>query len=173
MSDNTPQADSPTDSPPDSQSDSPPNYSGSARPENALFHLCYVSTETEHFTQDDLVALLGVARTANTEHDVTGLLLYREGSFYQLLEGKQTAVNHIFEVINQDPRHKEVRILFSGEIETREFSDWRMGFLNLDGVKQEALSGFSNFLEVDAHPQEFLEKLSRGKRLALMFRTML
>jgi hypothetical protein len=26
---------------------------------------------------------------------------------------------------------------------------------------------------VDAHPQEFLEKLSRGKRLALMFRTML
>ena len=155
------------------QGDSPTDYSGSQAPENAVFHLCYVSTETEHFTQEDLVALLGVARTANTEHDVTGLLLYREGSFYQLLEGKQTAVNHIFEVIKQDPRHKDVRILFSGETETREFSDWRMGFLNLDGVNPEALAGFSNFLEVDAHPQEFLEELSRGKRLALMFRTML
>ena len=117
--------------------------------------------------------LLGVARTANTEHDVTGLLLYREGSFYQLLEGKQTAVNHIFEVIKQDPRHKDVRILFSGETETREFSDWRMGFLNLDGVNPEALAGFSNFLTLDSQPQEFLENLSRGKRLALMFRTML
>ena len=173
MSDNTPPADSPPNSESASEPDSQPNYSGSTPPENAIFHLCYVSTETEHLTQEDLVALLGVARTANTEQDVTGLLLYREGSFSQLLEGKQAAVNHIFEVIRQDPRHKEVRILFSGEIETREFSDWRMGFLNLDGVNPEALSGFSNFLEVDAHPQEFLEKLSRGKRLALMFRTML
>jgi len=111
------------------QADSQDDYSGSQLAENAIFHLCYVSTETEHFTQEDLVALLGVARTANTEHDVTGLLLYREGSFYQLLEGNQGAVNHIFEVIKQDPRHKEVRILFSGETETREFSDWRMGFL--------------------------------------------
>ena len=90
-----------------------------------------------------------------------------------MLEGKQSAVNHIFEVIKQDPRHKEVRVLFSGETETREFSDWRMGFLNLDGVNPEALAGFSNFLTVDAQPQEFLENLSRGKRLALMFRTML
>ena len=155
------------------QEDSHAVCSGSQHTENSIFHLCYVSTETEHFTQEDLVALLGVARAANTEHDVTGLLLYREGSFYQLLEGKQAAVNHIFEVIQQDPRHKEVRVLFSGETETREFSDWRMGFLNLDGVNPEALAGFSNFLTVDAQPQEFLENLSRGKRLALMFRTML
>ena len=155
------------------QEDSQADCGGSQHTENGIFHLCYVSTETEHFTQEDLVALLGVARAANTEHDVTGLLLYREGSFYQLLEGKQAAVNHIFEVIQQDPRHKEVRVLFSGETETREFSDWRMGFLNLDGVNPEALAGFSNFLTVDAQPQEFLENLSRGKRLALMFRTML
>lgn len=84
MSDNTAQEDSQAD------------YSGSQQAENAVFHLCYVSTETEHFSQEDLVALLGVARAANTEHDVTGLLLYREGSFYQLLEGNQAAVSHIF-----------------------------------------------------------------------------
>ena len=155
------------------QEDSQADCSCSQHTENGIFHLCYVSTETEHFTQEDLVALLGVARAANTEHYVTGLLLYREGSFYQLLEGKQAAVNHIFEVIQQDPRHKEVRVLFSGETETREFSDWRMGFLNLDGVNPEELARFSNFLTVDAQLQEFLENLSRGKRLARMFRTML
>ncbi len=48
-----------------------------------------------------------------------------------------------------------------------------MGFLNLDGVDIESLSGFSDFLSRDAQPQEFLENLSRGKRLALMFRSML
>jgi hypothetical protein len=48
-----------------------------------------------------------------------------------------------------------------------------MGFLNLDGVDIESLTGYSNFLSNDAQPQEFLENLSRGKRLALMFRSML
>ena len=48
------------------QEDSGADYSGSQAAENAVFHLCYVSTETEHFTQEDLVALLGVARAANT-----------------------------------------------------------------------------------------------------------
>jgi hypothetical protein len=48
-----------------------------------------------------------------------------------------------------------------------------MGFLNLDGVDVDTLSGFSDFMTRDAQPQEFLENLSRGKRLALMFKTLL
>ena len=104
---------------------------------------------------------------------MTGLLLYREGSFYQVLEGSESAVKATFQDIEGDPRHKEVRILFDGETDTREFADWQMGFLNLDGVDMETLSGFSDFMTRDADPQEFLENLSRGKRLALMFRTLL
>ena len=78
-----------------------------------------------------------------------------------------------FQEIEGDPRHKEVRILFHGETDAREFADWKMGFLNLDGVDVDTLSGFSDFMTRDAQPQEFLENLSRGKRLALMFRTLL
>jgi hypothetical protein len=47
-----------------------------------------------------------------------------------------------------------------------------MGFLNLDGIDMDTLSGFSDFMARDAEPREFLESLSRGKRLALMFRTL-
>ena len=65
-----------------------------------------------------------------------------------------------------------MRVLFKGETESREFAEWQMGFLNLDGIDLETLSGFSDFLTRDAEPQEFLENLSRGKRLALMFRTL-
>ena len=78
-----------------------------------------------------------------------------------------------FRDIEGDPRHKEVRILFDGETNAREFADWTMGFLNLDGVDVDTLSGYSDFMTRDAQPQEFLENLSRGKRLALMFRTLL
>ena len=140
---------------------------------HALYHLGYVSTEAVKFSEEALVALLSEARNANADRDVTGLLLYREGSFYQVLEGSESAVMATFHDIEGDPRHKEVRILFNGETDAREFADWKMGFLNLDGVDVDTLSGFSDFMTRDAQPQEFLENLSRGKRLALMFRTLL
>ena len=143
------------------------------RPEaSPLFHLGYVSTETSPFSQAQLLALLDDARRTNDERNVTGLLLYRKGSFYQVLEGEEAAVRATFKSIEQDPRHTAVRVLFNGQTEAREFADWQMGFLNLDGVNIETLSGFSDFLSRDAQPQEFLENLSRGKRLALMFRTL-
>ena len=140
---------------------------------HALYHLGYVSTEAVKFSEEALVTLLSEARNANADRDVTGLLLYREGSFYQVLEGSESAVMATFHDIEGDPRHKEVRILFNGETDAREFADWKMGFLNLDGVDVDTLSGFSDFMTRDAQPQEFLENLSRGKRLALMFRTLL
>ena len=140
---------------------------------DALYHLGYVSTEAVKFSEEALIALLSEARNANADRDITGLLLYREGSFYQVLEGSESAVMATFQEIEGDPRHKEVRILFHGETDAREFADWKMGFLNLDGVDLDTLSGFSDFMTRDAQPQEFLENLSRGKRLALMFRTLL
>lgn len=138
-----------------------------------LFQLAYVSMETTPFPPDALISLLTEAREENARNDVTGLLLYREGSFYQVLEGDPAAVWSTFDVIKKDPRHKEVRVLFSAEADAREFADWQMGFINLDGVAIDDLAGFSNFLSRDAQPQEFLEHLSRGKRLAMMFRSML
>ena len=138
----------------------------------AVYHLCYVSAETVSFSQDELVSLLTDARQANAERDVTGLLLYREGCFYQVLEGSESAVRQTFEDIQSDPRHKEVRVLFSGDTEAREFADWQMGFINLDGVELGALTGYSDFLSREDNAKDFLENLSRGKRLALMFRSM-
>ena len=152
---------------------SQPSHSEFSTPQSPLYHLGYVSTEALKFSEEALVALLSEARNANADRDVTGLLLYREGSFYQVLEGSESAVMATFQDIEGDPRHKEVRVLFDGETDAREFADWQMGFLNLDGVDMDTLSGFSDFMTRDAEPQEFLENLSRGKRLALMFRTLL
>ena len=149
------------------------NHSEVSPDKSPLYHLGYVSTEAVKFSEEGLVALLSEARNANADRDVTGLLLYREGSFYQVLEGSESAVKATFRDIEGDPRHKEVRILFDGETYAREFADWRMGFLNLDEVDVDTLVGFSDFMTRDAQPQEFLENLSRGKRLALMFRTLL
>lgn len=139
---------------------------------SALFHLGYVSTETGAIGTQGMIELMTEARRINTERDITGLLLHREKSFYQVLEGTEAEVKRTFASIEKDERHTAVDVLFDGEIEEREFADWRMGFLNLDGVELETLQGYSDFLSREDNAKDFLENLSRGKRLALMFRSM-
>lgn len=144
----------------------------SATKSEPIFHLGYVSTETGELSSQDMVDLMTVARRINTERDITGLLLHREKSFYQVLEGPEAQVRQAFDSIERDERHTAVDILFEGATEKREFADWRMGFLNLDGVDLGTLQGYSDFLNQEDNARDFLENLSRGKRLALMFRSM-
>ncbi len=144
----------------------------SSAPTEPLFHLGYVSTETGHLDTQAMVKLLIKARRVNTERNLTGLLLHREKSFYQVLEGPEAEVKRTFEGIERDDRHTAVDVLFEGTVEQREFADWQMGFINLDGVELGALTGYSDFLSREDNAKDFLENLSRGKRLALMFRSM-
>ena len=137
-----------------------------------LFHLGYVSTETGDLGSSGMVGLLTEARRINTSRDITGLLLHRDRSFYQVLEGEEDVVRQTFDSIEKDERHTAIDVLFEGEVEEREFPDWQMGFLNLDGVDIETLQGYSDFLSREDNAKDFLENLSRGKRLALMFRSM-
>jgi hypothetical protein len=137
-----------------------------------LFHLGYVSTETRPMRGPDLAGLLQSARDFNRAHDVTGLLLYREGSFLQVLEGREEDVRLVFDRIRHDPRHQDVKVLFEQPLEAREFSDWRMAFIDLDGVDIAGLPGFSDFLIDEREPRRFLEALSQSKRLLLLFRAM-
>ena len=139
---------------------------------NRLFHLGYVSTETGHLGSAGMVKLLTDARLINTSRDITGLLLHRDRSFYQVLEGAEDVVRQTFDRIEKDKRHTAIDVLFEGEVEEREFPDWQMGFLNLDSVDLETLQGYSDFLSREDNARDFLENLSRGKRLALMFRSM-
>ena len=137
-----------------------------------LFHLGYVSTETRDLGSAGMVKLLTEARRINTSRDITGLLLHRDRSFYQVLEGAEDIVRQTFDSIEKDKRHTAIDVLFEGEVDEREFPDWQMGFLNLDGVDIETLQGYSDFLSREDNAKDFLENLSRGKRLALMFRSM-
>ena len=137
-----------------------------------LFHLGYVSTETGDLGSSGMVELLTEARRINTSRDITGLLLHRDRSFYQVLEGAEDVVRQTFDSIEKDERHTAIDVLFEGEVDEREFPDWQMGFLNLDGVDIDTLQGYSDFLSREDNAKDFLENLSRGKRLALMFRSM-
>ena len=137
-----------------------------------LYHLGYVSTQTRPLFREDLIGLMNEALVRNEGLDITGLLLHREDSFFQVIEGAKADVLEVFHGIERDPRHQRVKVLFEGELEEREFPDWRMGFVELDGVDVDRLPGFSDFLDQGLAPRQLLAELSQTKRLMLLFRAM-
>ncbi len=98
-----------------------------------LFQLGYVSSATGSTDRSVLLDILQTARESNQRASVTGLLLFYDGHFMQLLEGEEQAVRDIFARIAADPRHRDIMVLFEEPIDERLFSDWTMGFQRLDG----------------------------------------
>jgi hypothetical protein len=123
-------------------------------------------------TTEQLLALLTRAREANARLGITGLLLHRGDSFFQILEGGRDEILSLYAKISADPRHQRVEVVTEGPITNREYNDWQMAFIELDGQDLSAMPGFSDLLRNTPAAREFLQSLSRSKKLALLFSVM-
>lgn len=91
-------------------------------------YLIYLSTAVELFSDEELKQLLVKSRENNFRNELTGLLLYNDGNFIQVLEGEEAALAETFRIIEADKRHKNIIIIDEGEHENRAFGQWSMGF---------------------------------------------
>lgn len=89
--------------------------------------LVYASRAVQPFGDDDLLQLLRAAPARNDVHGVTGMLVYAAGSFLQLFEGEDDAVEVIWDRIRMDPRHTGLRVLQDGPARARLFAEWPWG----------------------------------------------
>ncbi len=112
-----------------------------------MYHLVYTSVAVSPFSEADLVQLLEQSRNSNKTTDITGILLYIQGKFIQVLEGEKTAVNKLYTKIVGDGRHKKVTIVIEGDSKERMFKGWSMGFKKLGSQQFESFSGFSDIDE--------------------------
>ena len=110
-----------------------------------VFSLIYSSTTDHDWTQDELVDLLTWSRDWNVRHGVTGLLLYRDCAFMQLLEGDEDTVRGLFGRIAADKRHQDVDLMWTTETVRRQFADWSMAFREM-GEHPVGVPGFSTVL---------------------------
>lgn len=62
---------------------------------------------------------------------ITGVLLYSNDCFLQTLEGEKDTIEQLFDKITSDPRHNQVRLLFSNVIRQRSYPSWNMQPINL------------------------------------------
>jgi Sensors of blue-light using FAD len=134
-----------------------------------LYSLIYVSSASQPFTTAELTKLLQGARERNTSLGVSGMLLYKDGNFMQLLEGEEEAVLSLYRLIAGDTRHKGAMTLLKGSVQTRSFPDWSMGFRDLHAPGED-LPGYSDFLNTPLNSGEFVTHPSQAQKLLLMFK---
>ena len=89
--------------------------------------LLYASSTDRDVSDAMLENILAVSRRNNAACGVTGVLLYSEGGFMQVLEGEETAVNKTYARICADKRHWKAMTLLDRNA-PRAFGAWSMGF---------------------------------------------
>lgn len=94
----------------------------------SIKQLIYSSLATAPIPQPDilLAPILAASRRNNALADITGFLLFDEGTFVQILEGEREAVEGTFQRIRTDARHKDVMTIGTREIRRRSFPRWSM-----------------------------------------------
>jgi hypothetical protein len=105
-----------------------------------LLRLTYASRAVEGLTREDLRDIASEAQRRNRRLGLSGLLLYVEGDFLQVLEGPGGAVERVYEMIETDPRNRWVTRLATERILRRAFEDWSMGCfeVGVDEVDEDA-----------------------------------
>ncbi len=101
-----------------------------------MLQLVYESSATREITKADIADIISAARATNADAGVTGMLVYHEGMFIQVLEGPEERVTEVFDHIERDPRHEDIWSLARMTIETRSFANWSMGLASSLGKSE-------------------------------------
>jgi hypothetical protein len=114
-----------------------------------LKYLAYVSRQSFIQTDEEISSLLVTCRTNNTRKEISGMLIYFDGTFVQFLEGPKNNIDLLFKKISNDKRHEDIILLIEGSSEKREFEDWSMAFKKLTQPETAKLLGQKEFKKED------------------------
>lgn len=114
-----------------------------------MIQLLYASKASDLFRESsDLPGILRISASNNAARGVTGLLLYTNGTFMQVLEGEAADIDRLMIRIRADKRHQDVNILIRTSISHREFGRWSMGFRRgLNRKDAESLPEYAPYFE--------------------------
>ena len=89
-----------------------------------LSTLTYQSRAVSLFSEAELHALLQTAQARNKASNITGLLIYDNGRFFQCLEGPAQSLSMLWDAIQKDTRHTDVELLGNAPTANRFFANW-------------------------------------------------
>ena len=93
----------------------------------------YTSSAAPGVGADHLRDILAASRRNNAAWHLSGILMFADGTFLQVVEGPVWPMAKAMARIEADPRHSRMEILLDMESEARCFPAWAMASRELDG----------------------------------------
>lgn len=91
-----------------------------------LFRLVYTSARSPECDEDCIRDILSAAARNNPGLGITGLLIYTNTRFLQILEGPHDYVTNIYQKIEKDTRHGGSQMRYCELTTERHFANWHM-----------------------------------------------
>jgi uncharacterized membrane protein (DUF373 family) len=135
-----------------------------------MIQISYISSATAPMSNQDLLGLLQECRENNAESGVTGMLIYCNATFLQVLEGDEKVVDDLIDKIRKDPRHTNLQVLHRRTIERRQHSDWSMGFKRVSDKELRVVEGLRDFGKKDFNPDYLVQHSAAVQSLMNHFR---
>jgi hypothetical protein len=97
-----------------------------------MLQMLYVSGASTQMSAGNVQEILATSRRNNLRDGITGMLLWADGVFIQILEGEAETVRAVFRRIERDDRHRNIMVVLEQTADDRLFTQWSMGFKRLD-----------------------------------------
>lgn len=131
------------------------------------YRLLYRSDSLLTGTADDVLAQVGAlvldSGMRNAACGLTGALLFTGSVFVQVLEGDAAAIEHTFERICNDLRHRRVTLIEFSRAPARVFGPWSMAGIRGDDQAQAMFPAFGDGAAVGAAAADAAVALMRDR----------
>ncbi|MBX9752032.1 MAG: BLUF domain-containing protein [Roseococcus sp.] len=125
----------------------------------------YCSRAAEGVDDAEVDRIIEFSQSRNVARDITGVLVFGSGVFFQWVEGPPAQVESLIASLHGDPRHYDIVTLDrSAEERARLYPNWEMERVGADDIRavlQEALESAENENNIAAL-KRILEHLDSG-----------
>ena len=124
--------------------------------------ITYMSRFSHPLSDGDLFHLGKQAAANNAKYGITGILITIGETFFQTIEGEDTALDALFETICRDARHTDVvRIRTETQVSERLFASWSMRTVNLDKEPGEIVGALRALVRNLSHAHYIVERYTQ------------
>ena len=101
--------------------------------------LAYTSRAAPGVDGSDVFGIVAASARNNVEARITGILFFKDSSFFQIVEGPSESLDRLLSVLAMDTRHSDLRIKARLGIARRHFPEWNMKRIsNLNASEESA-----------------------------------
>ncbi|WP_051336382.1 BLUF domain-containing protein [Aquimarina latercula] len=119
-----------------------------------LYTISYVSTSAE-LSDFQINELLHITKLKNEDLGITGILMYSDQNFFQIIEGQKKVIKSLYQKIEKDIRHFNLIRILDRSINIPSFTSFQSTYTIVNREKD--YSDLQQFLEIEKNynPKNF------------------